>query len=337
MFKSLDAGKQLKWRECRPLPSRMWGATAVMLNNIIYVSGGKSPDDFVGSYVFAYYLQENRWERLPKLQGHSHGIPVVAGGKLYIIGGKSIESSKKYSDQVSKYDNDKQKWKPYPNLQLQRFQPLALAYNDYIIVAGGKYVVTTLWSFDDRVHDNIEVINIKELKMKWKIVPTQLPMGMWAPSATISNNCLRIVGFNHYGRGLLYSPIVRSNEVLQISLTDIFTSENKVQHWTRLKHLVPYYSLTVVPNTSPLVLVGGVSQDVTNAKIVTNVLMKHEPSRNDWQEVGSLDGLLPRAYTTVACIGKQQAIIVMGGCTKTTDENARNSSCLDLVQIGYVE
>ena len=220
---------------------------------------------------------------------------------------------------------------------MQRFQPLALAYNDYIIVAGGKYAAMMLWSFNDNVHNNIEVINIKDPKMKWKIVPTRLPMGMWAPSATISNGYLWIAGFNHYDRSLLYSHTVRqSNEVFQISLTDIFTSENKVQHWTRLKQLVPYYNATVVPNTSPLVLVGSVSQDVTNTKIVTNVLMKHKPSHDNWKKIGTLDGP-PRAYTTVACVGKQQAIIVMGGCTKTTDENARNSSCLSLVQIGCVE
>ena len=315
----------------------MWGATAVVLNNIIYVSGGESPDDFVGHFVFAYHLLENSWETLPKLQGHSHGIPVVAGGELYVIGGKGYERSKKYSDKVSKYDNDKQKWKSFPHLQLQRFQPLAVAYNDYIIVAGGKYALTLLGSFyDDCVHDDIEIINIKDPEMKWKTVPTRLPMGMWAPSATISNDYLWIASFNH-GHRLFFNLLAqRSNEVFQISVTDIFASENKVQHWTRLKQLVPYYNATVVPNTSPLVLVGSVSQDVTNAKIVTNALMKHEPSHDYWDKIGSLDGP-SRAYTTVACIGKQQAIIVMGGCTETTDDNARNSSCLSLVQIGYLE
>ena len=87
MFESSHAGKQLKWSKCHPLPSRMWEATAVVFNNIIHVSGGESPDDFVGRYVFAYHFLENHWKRLPKLEGHSHGIPVAAGGELYIIGG----------------------------------------------------------------------------------------------------------------------------------------------------------------------------------------------------------------------------------------------------------
>ena len=336
MFKSLDARKQIKWRECCPLPSRTWGATAVVLNNIIYVSGGESPDEFAGRYVFAYHFLENRWERLPKLKGHSHGIPVVAGGELYIIGGKNIKRNKKYSNQVSKYDenelNNEQKWKSYPNLQLikERFKPLALAYNDYIIVAGGKY--TAIWAVYDRLHDDIEIINIKDPEMKWKIVPTQLPVGMWAPSATISNDRLWIAGFNNDHTVSLNWKDQRSDEVFQISVIDVVASEKKV-NWTPLQRLVPYYSATVIPNTSPLVLVGGDSQD---AKIVTNALVKHNPSDDHWDEVASLDGP-SRAYTTVACIGKQQAIIVMGGCTKTTDENARNSSCLSLVQIGYVE
>ena len=70
--------------------------------------------------------------------------------------------------------------------------------------------------------------------------------------------------------------------------------------------------------------------------------MKYNPSNDHWDGIASLDGP-SRAYTTVACIGEQQAIVVMGGYTKTYDEKSirdsdriRNSSCLDLVQIGFV-
>ena len=178
LFESLEGGKQLKWKECRPLPSRMWGATAAVLGNRVYVSGGDSPDEFVGRYVFTYHLLEDRWERLPELKSHRHGIPVVAGGDLYIIGGKDVGRGKKYSDCVSKYDESELQWKPYPNMNMQRFQPLALSYNDYIIVAGGKY--SALWSILDRLHDDIEVLNVKDSnhEIKWKIVPTRLPVRM---------------------------------------------------------------------------------------------------------------------------------------------------------------
>ena len=77
---------------------------------------------------------------------------------------------------------------------------------------------------------------------------------------------------------------------------------------------------------------GGDSQ---NAKVILNALVKYNPSNHHWDEVASLDGT-SRAYAAVACIGDQQAIIVMGGCTETINENMRNISCLSLVQIGYI-
>ena len=102
-----------------------------------------------------------------------------------------------------------------------------------------------------------------------------------------------------------------------------------------LPRLVPYYCAAVVSNTSPLILVGG---DTPDAKTVTSTIIQFD----HWNNIASLEGS-SRAYTTVAYVGDQQAVVVLGGCTKTSDDNirdssgARNSSCLDLVQIGFVE
>jgi len=315
----------------------MWGASAVVLGNSIYVSGGESPNEFASHFVFAYHILKNHWERLPELS-HSHGVPVVAANKLYIIGGKS-KKGEKYTNQVSRYDENK--WNPFPSLKKERFGPLVVTYNDHIIVGGGKYT-TKLPPFYDNSHDDIEVFNIKDPDMKWRSIPTRLPLRMWAPSATISDNQLLIAGFNGE-QWYHFRKDVRSDEVYYITLPDILaTAENKTKSWRCLPRYVPYYSAAVVPNSSPLVLVGG---DTKDSKIVSNALVKLNPSNDHWDSIASLDGP-PRAYATVTCIGEQQqAIFVMGGCTKTDDESlrnirssgsVRNSNCLDLVQIGFV-
>ena len=73
MFQAVKAGaKQLKWRSCATLPAPLVGASAVVLENTIYVSGGECPDELACRYVFAYHFLENRWERLPPLT-HAHG------------------------------------------------------------------------------------------------------------------------------------------------------------------------------------------------------------------------------------------------------------------------
>ena len=316
------------------MPSKIWRATAVVLGNTVYVSGGESPDEFAIRNVFAYSLLKDQWERLPELKDHSNGIPVVAAAELFVIGGKGTKRNKKFSNLVSKYDengpNNEQKWKSYPSMRKERFGPLALAYNDHIIVAGGKY--TAIQSLYDRLHDDIEILNIKDRDMKWRSVPTQLPMRMWVPSATISDDHLWIAGFNNDHSISLNQRDQRSDEVFCIPMNYIFDQENMKKKWTHLKRLVPYYSAAVIPNTSPLVLVGGDTQDARNTM---NAIVKYNPLNDHWDEVASLDGP-SQAYASVACIGEEQAIVIIGGCTKTVDENARNSSCLNLVQIGSI-
>ena len=211
MFEALkETGKELKWRNCCQLPYKMWGASAVVLGNSIYVSGGESQDDISGRYVYAYHLLNNCWEMLPE-PNHSHGVPVVSANKLFIIGGRSNKKSKRYTNQVSVYDNNG--WKACRNLKKDRFKPLALAYKDHIIVAGGKYM-----SLSEYLHDNIEVLDIKYPDMQWRIVPTKLPREMWAPSATILDNQLWIAGFN--GKHFIRKDR-RSDEVCHIHVTDI--------------------------------------------------------------------------------------------------------------------
>ena len=161
-------------------------------------------------------------------------------------------------------------------------------------------------------------------------------MGMWAPAATILNDELWIVGFNNNG-DLAIRRDQRSDVICWIRLTEgiVRGTEDKTKDWVRLPKLVPYYRAALVPNTSPLILMGG---DTPDAKTVTNTIIQYD----HWNNIASLD-CPSQAYTMVAYVGDQQAVVVLGGCTKTSDDNihdssgAHNSGCLDLVQIGFVE
>lgn len=316
--------KQLEWRSCATLPAPLVGASAVVLENIIYISGGESPDEFASRYVFAYHFLENVWERLPPLT-HSYGVPVVISDQLVIIGGKEFKN-KKVTNQVSTYNRSEQKWQSvYPNLGKERYSPLAVTYKHYVIVAGGKY--HTLY---DRLHDDIELLDIEDAgKLMWKRVPTRLPAKMWSPSATISNDQLWIVGYNNDNSGSFNLIEQRSDEVFWIPVADIIVTDKKGK-WETLPRVMPYYSSTVVPNSYPVVTVGGDTRDART----TNALEIHDSANNLWEQVASLDGP-SRAYVAVACIGEQQAIVVLGGCTETKSKKARNDSGLALVQIGY--
>lgn len=325
LFQAVKAGnKRLEWRTCATLPAPLVGASAVVLENIIYVSGGESPDEFASRYVFAYHLLENCWQRLPPVT-HSYGVPVVISNRLVIIGGKDFKN-KKFTNQVSTYNRSEQKWEPvYPNLGKERYSPLAVTYKHHVIVGGGKF--HTIY---DRLYDDIEILDIQDVdSLIWKRVPTRLPIKMWSPSATISNDQLWVVGFNNDNSASFNLIEQRSDEVFRIHIDDVIATDKKGK-WDPLPRVMPYYSSTVVPNAVPIVTVGGDTKDTRTV----SALEMHDDSSSTWEQVASLEGP-SRAYATVACIGEQQAIIVLGGCTQTKNKKARHDSSLALVQIGY--
>lgn len=318
-----SGSKQLEWRTCATLPAPLVGTNAVVLGDVVYVCGGESSDEYACRYVFKYHFLENRWDRLRPLP-HSHGVPVVIADKLVIIGGKDVKS-KKITNQVSTYNDKEQIWESkYPNLGKERFNPLAITYKHYVIVGGGKY--HTIY---DRLYDDIEIMDTQEAVLVWKKVPTRLPMKMWSPSATISNDQLWIVGFNNDNSGSLNLIEQRSDEVFWIPVGDVVATDKKGK-WEPLPRYMPYYSAIVVPNSYPLVTVGGDTRDTRT----TNAIEMHISTDHSWEQIASLDGP-SRAYVTVACIGEQQAVVVMGGCTETKSKKTRVDSSLALVQIGY--
>ena len=323
LFQAIKDGRhQFKWKDCSPLPVPLWGATAVILGNIIYVSGGDSPDGSASHHVFAYHLLEDHWERLPALS-HAHGVPVVVGGNLTVIGGRDTRR-KKITNRVSTYNENTQKWESlYPNLREVRYAPLAIVYKHYVIVGGGKYHLLI-----DLLYDDIEVLNTQDEKLTWRKVPTRLPAKMWGPSATISNDQLWIVGYNNDNSGSLNIIEQRTDETYWIPVDDIVSSQKN--EWTSLPRLSPYYSSTVVPSYYPIITIGG---DTKDTRTVDAMLM-FDSSSDSWNQVASLSGP-PRAYAAVACLGEKQAIVVLGGCTETKNRKARNESSVVLVQIGY--
>ena len=324
LFQAIKDGRHyFKWKDCSPLPAPLWGATAVVLGDIIYVSGGDSSDGSASYHVFAYHLLQDHWERLPALS-HAHGVPVVVDGKLVIIGGKDTKH-KRITNRVSTYNDSTQTWESlFPNLKEERYAPLAIVYKHYVIVGGGKYN----YFFFERLYDDIEVLDTRDEKLAWRKVPTRLPAKMWGPSATISKNQLWIVGYNNDNSGSLNIIEQRTDETYWIQADDILSSQRTI--WTSLPRSSPYYSSTVVPNHYPVIMVGG---DTSDTRTVDAMLM-FDSSSDSWNQVASLSGP-PRGYTTVASLGDQQAIVVMGGCTETKNRKSRNESSQVLVQIGY--
>ena len=314
---ALQSGKyQLKWTNCRSLPTAMWKAHATIINSIMYIGGGNCPDEIKMDNVYAYHLKEDRWDTLPFLQLYS-GVPVNINNKLTIIGGcDSI--THKVTSKVTTYSNDNT-WRNdiFPNLLIARYWPAVVPHQSYIIVAGGH-------GDDDAALDTIEVLELTTLQ--WRIVNTHLPEPMGILSATMCSGKLIIVGYtnadNEHSNGTFLIDI---NKILTQPQHTSSTGED--HKWSRLAD-APYFNTALIPNSSPPVIIGGSIQGKT-----TNDITLYDDVTKSWRRVSSLP--INCAWTTVTIINN--VIIMAGGCVDIKNTETCNATSLTSVVMGHLE
>ena len=274
---------------------------------------GNAPDYDTYDYVYVYDINGNQWDRLP-LPGQYAGTLQIINSNLTVIGGED-NTTRKITNKVTTYNNS---WKNiYPNMIKPRVRPGVVTHLDYVIVAGG--------ALDDKTFsDDIEVLNYKQ-SSHWVIARMKLPVPMWNPSLTISDDLLYIVGYNR--------AITRSNAAHQVPAVDIITSSaaqltsNQTAHWTKLPQ-DPHYNTAIIPNSCPPVIIGGSKQDVPTVDI--RVL---DVPNNSWKKIASLP--TPRISTAVVPIN-HDSILVIGGYSGGIGVEGAMAHSISLVEKGTV-
>ena len=83
-----------------------------------------------------YEIDSDRWGQFPT-PDHYYAIPHIIGGKLTLIGGRLVATTK-LTNKVSTFNHAKQSWVSYyPNLLSVRNRPGIVTHLEYVIVAGG--------------------------------------------------------------------------------------------------------------------------------------------------------------------------------------------------------
>ena len=196
---------------------------------------------------------------------------------------------------------------------------------EHIIVAGG----IRLSSEDDDtplVQDDIEVFNWTE-NLHWRKVSIKLPVPMYCFTPTItSDDHLLIVSY--FGADMyIHNDVYTSPIVNIIASNDQHDTPNK---WTKLT-VVDHYNVAPVPNSSPPVVVGG--EDITGKTSTADIKMYNHSNRS-WKNIGSLS--FARTRAVVAAVNNN-AIIIIGGCTKADTRCNTNSSSTTIVELGQAE
>ena len=321
---ALTSGRyHIKWTQLADLPAPLYGGFAVVRDKNIYVVVGDSPVDGAYHQVYVYNINTDQWGQLPP-SGHYYGIPHIIGGKLAIVGGR-LSATKKRTNKVSTFDEDSQTWTSYyPDLLSVRSKPGVVSHLEHVIVAGGTRPTT---EDDDTpvVQDDIEVLNWIE-NLHWRKVSIRLPVPMWGFTPTIYYDHLLIVGYNG-------ANMKGYNGVQKISVANIITalqhSSDTLTNWTELA-ADDHWHTALVPSSasSPPVVVGG--QDTTGI-IPTADIKMYEHS---WKKIGSLPSAKSSVAVAEIC---NNAIVVIGGCTKGGSIANAKSSSVTVVELGQAE
>ena len=325
LMPALNSGRyHIKWTQLADLPVPLYAASVVVQHHKIYVTGASLVDDALNQ-VYVYDITTDQWGHLPP-SGHYLSVLHIIGGKLVIIGGR-LSATKKRTNKVSTFDEDSQTWTSYyPDLLSVRNRPGVVSHLEHVIVAGG----TSPSSEDDDkpvAQDDIEVLNWIE-NSQWRKVSTKLPVPMFSFTPTItSDDLLLIVGYD--------GADMSNHRSAYTTLVANITASNDQQHntytkWSELT-AVDHHKAAPVPSLSPPVVVGG--EDITGKTPTADIKM-YNHSNKSWKKIGSLSSA--RTRVAVAAV-YNNAIIIVGGCTKGDIWANTKSSSMTIVELGQAE
>ena len=309
------------------LPAPLYDQYVAVQHHKIYVTGDSLVDDALHQ-VYEYNTNTDQWGQLPP-SGHYYGIPHIIGGRLAIMGGR-LSATKKMTNKVSTFNEDSQTWTSYyPDLLLIKSRPGVVSHLEHVIVAGGARP-TAEDNDTPIIQGDIEVLNWIE-NSHWRKICIKLPIPMCVFTPTISDDHLLIVGYG----GANLKPYKNAYKIPVANITASIDQQHNSDtptKWTELT-AADHYCTALVPSSSPPVVVGGIDK-TGRGTIPTADIKMYDNSNRSWKKIGSLSSA--RSSIAVAAV-YNNAIVVIGGCTKGRSIPKRQSSSLTLVELGQAE
>ena len=327
LMPALTSGRyHIKWTQLADLPVPLSCVFAALHHHKIFVTG-QSLLEHAEHEVYVYDTNTDQWCQLPP-SGHYKGIPHIIGGRLVVIGGR-LSATKKMTNKVSTFDEDSQTWTSYyPDLLSVRNKPGVVSHLEHVIVGGGGRPTA---EDDDTpvIQDDIEILNWIE-NSHWSKVSIKLTVPMWGFIPTISDDDLFIVGYN--GADGRYKNAYKIPVANITASIDQQHNSDTLNKWTELTAADQWFT-ALVPRSSPPVVVGGEEhiKELKEGTTPTADIKIYDNSNKSWKKIGSLSSA---RYSVAVAAVHNNAIIVIGGCTKGGGMANAKSSGLTLLELG---
>ena len=240
---------------------------SVIVQGTVYIGGGDaglgSPNDYI---VMAYETSSGKWATLPPYRARDFAMTVI-NNHLVLVGGRERLRGDKIKV-AGVWRPDSKEWThPYPDMFTPRSNCSAVAYKEWLVVAGGVGEGWGDLSF-------VEVLNT-DTKQWSAAPPTPTP---WNGKKTA------VVGdFCYFIGGLIMG--VSTNEVFRLSFPALLSQLNKrsdSEIWKEMPKL-PVISSTPLSISGSLLAVGGRDKDGAASGIHL-----YQPDTDEWVKVGDL-------------------------------------------------
>ena len=301
------------------LPIPTCSASAVMINDHIYVCGGLCDSVDLARQVQVYDVNRNVWRTLPHSpQYDSQGVAI--NSQLVLIGGCEA-ASKGVTNLVSTWTG--QGWQQdLPPMPTKRFRQGVTTYHTFVVVAGGEAEdKQTLLS-------SIDILNITT-RQWWTLTNLQLPQPMFAMQCIISSAhlCVASASISH-DVATDTGTIVKDAWQLPVTALEnvLIPGYDVTPHqWTKVAP-TPYFNSAILQDTAHIVAVGG---NDTSGEPKSDIFV-YNPNRDVWSKVGQLG--VPRTRCAVVSLSRT-SFIVCGGCTDTWDPDNTLLSSVEAVHV----
>ena len=297
------------------LPIPTCHATATIIGNTLYVSGGACSDRESALLVQAYDINTDTWSTLPPSPVYKSESAVI-DKRLTLIGGQDA-STVKITNEVWSWHEEEKEWrKTIPPMPTERGRPGVVQSGNVVAVLGG------LASDAKTVLDTVDILNTATLQ--WTTSHSlNLPIPMLAmKTATCDGHVYIACGVDCHDR-----PIRRVFK-FPLSVLDQAVAEQQVQdnppqcQWTEVEE-TPFYLSGLLPTSHHPLVVGGHDRFLNSSSIIS----VFDSSVNKWSNVGHCSVACCRpCLLSVSC----SAFVVIGGYTHPIDYKQSSLNTFEL-------
>ena len=128
---------------------------------------------------------------------------------IIIIGGRFGSENDMLLNTVEKFNIAERKSTELPPMNIPRVASASCVNNGDAIVTGG-------WDGQD-VHDSIEILNMNQQPLQWKMLQRKLPFKLYSHSVTVHHNNMYVVGGHNRNENRI------SDAIYELSLTPPYT------------------------------------------------------------------------------------------------------------------